>query len=266
MTAKQAVLENIARKELNEIAPRRFAVVRPLKVLLTGLPKEGKSFDMPNHPTDESKGKRPLKLTSTIYIEKDDFRPDLADDPKFFGLAVGREAGLLGAGVNITVTAAHTNPSGEITHISASVDMTRERKPKGHLHWVSADTAVAAECRVYDILFTPEDPEGAAKEAAASGAAPEEEEEEDDDEGGGDGTAALPGWLKLLNPKSLVVEHALVEPALAKACGKPVSGADRPAFQFQRVGFFCVDDDSSAKKPVFNRVVSLKEDKERKAM
>ena len=267
MTARNEMLEQIARKELNDLAPRRFAVLKPLKVVLSGMPKGGKSFEMANHPADESFGKRPLTLTSTIYIERDDFRPDLADDPKYYGLAVGREAGLLGAGVNITVTKAHTDKAtGEVTSLEASVDLQRERKVKGHLHWVSAETAIKAECRVYDVLFTPEDPEGAAKEAAASGAEAEAEEEEDDDDEAADGTAALPAWLKLLNPNSLVVEHALVEPALASAAASPDTSKDRPAFQFQRVGFFCVDDASTAKAPVFNRIVSLKEDKERKAL
>ena len=273
MTARNEVFEQIARKELNDLAPRRFAVLKPLKVVLAGLPSGGKAFEMANHPTDESFGKRPLKLTSTIYIERDDFRPDLADDPKYFGLAVGREAGLLGAGVNITVTAAHTDSAtGEVTHLTATCDMQRERKVKGHLHWVSADTAVKAVCRVYGVLFTPEDPEGAAKEATAKeaaaggGEAAEEDGEDDEEEEGGDGTAALPAWLKLLNPDSLVTEHAWVEPALAKAAGKPDITKDRPAFQFQRVGFFCVDDTSTPKAPVFNRIVSLKEDKDRKAL
>ena len=272
MTAKNALLEQLARQELEGVAPRRFAVLKPLRVELEGLPPGGKKFDMRNHPTNESFGTRPLHLTSTIYIERDDFRPDLADDPKYYGLAVGREAGLLGAGVNITVTEAHVDTAtGSLTHLVAKVDMTRANKVKGHLHWVSAATAVKAQCRVYGVLFSPEDPEGAAKEAAKAdgesaappGAEEEEEEEEADEAANG---AALPPWLKLLNPNSLVTEEAMVEAALSKEAAPPNRVKDRPAFQFQRVGFFCVDDTSTSTTPVFNRIVALREDKEKKML
>ena len=272
MTAKNALLEQIARKELDNVAPRRFAVLKPLKVVLEGMPKGGKKFEMSNHPKDESYGNRPLVLGATIYIDRDDYKPDLKDDPNFYGLALGREVGLLGAGVNITVTKAVNDPkSGELDHLVATVDLTKANRPKGHLHWVDAATAVPAECRVYDVLFTPEDPEQAAKDATAAttaaGAAAEEEEEADDDDAAPAADApALPPWLKLLNPASLSVEHALVEPSLAKAAATPKMGDNRPAFQFQRVGFFCVDDTSTAKKPVFNRIVALKEDKSAKAL
>lgn len=200
---------------------------------------------------------------------QDDYRPDLKDDPKFFGLAMGREAGLLGAGVHITITEEGRDSSGALTHLVASVDAARERKVKGHLHWVSAAHAVRAECRVYSVLFAPEDPEAAAKEAAAAagggsggGGGDGDEDEDEEDVATGSG---LPPWLKLLNPKSLVVESALVESALATAAAPPVVSKDRPAFQFQRVGFFCVDNDSTAARPIFNRVVALKEDKEKKS-
>jgi len=270
MTAKNEKLEQIIRQELESTAPRRFAVLKPLRVELRGLPGGSKAFDMPNHPKDESFGSRPLVLTETIYIEQDDYRPDLKDDPKFFGLAMGREAGLLGAGVHVTVTEEVRDSSGALSHLVAAVDATRERKVKGHLHWVSAAHAVRAECRVYGVLFAPEDPEAAAKETAAAaggggggGGGDGEEDEEEEEVATGSG---LPPWLKLLNPKSLVVEEALVESALATAATPPVVSKDRPAFQFQRVGFFCVDNDSTATKPIFNRVVALREDKEKKGM
>ena len=183
-------LEQTARKELDATAPRRFAVLRPLKVVLQGMPKGGKGFEANNHPKDESLGKRPLSLGGTIFIDRDDFRPELKDDPNFYGLAVGREVGLLGAGVNITVTEAVHDKGGALSHLMATVDLEKANKPKGNLHWVDAATAVKAECRVYDVLFTPEDPEKAAKEAAASasgagGAAADEADEEDDEEDGG---------------------------------------------------------------------------------
>ena len=96
----------------------------------------------------------------------------------------------------------------------------------------------------------------------------EVKEEEDDDDDASPASAAgvaLPPWLKLLNPNSCTLEHAMVEPSLAKGAGKPKMGDNRPAYQFQRVGFFCVDDTSTAKKPVFNRIVALREDKEKGA-
>ena len=259
MTAKTALLEQIARSELDVIAHRRFAVLKPLKVeLVSGMPEGGKAFEMPNHPKEESYGKRPMHLGNSIYIDADDFKPELKDDPSFYGLAVGREAGLLGAGVNITVTEAVYDSRGVLSYLKATADPSRANKVKGHLHWVSAETAVKAECRVYNVLFTPEDPELAAKEAAAKegGGGAEEEGEDEDDVGGG---VALPPWLKLLNPDSLVVEHALVEPCLAAEAKAPDTGLNRPAFQFQRVGFFCVDDTSTSETPVFNRVVALRE-------
>ena len=88
----------------------------------------------------------------------------------------------------------------------------------------------------------------------------EAEEEDDEEEEAAAAAEAEPAWLKLLNPDSLVVEHALMEPALRDACG-PAKGQARPTFQFQRTGYFCVDDSSSVERPVFNRVVALKEDK-----
>ena len=269
MVAKTALLEQIARQELDAAAHRRFAVLKPLRVELVGLPPGGKAFEMANHPKDEAYGKRPLTLGASIYIEADDFKPELAGDPNFFGLAVGKEAGLLGAGVNITVTEAVYDSRGGLSHLVATADPTRARKVKGHLHWVSADTAVAAECRVYNVLFSPEDPELAAKEAAkaekeAGGAAAGGGEDEGDEEGDEEAAVALPAWLKLLNPDSLVVERAMVEPSLAAAAGPPDTTRDRPSFQFQRVGFFCVDDTSTTAKPVFNRIVALKEDSSKK--
>ena len=124
------------------------------------------------------------------------------------------------------------------------------------------------QVRLYSVLFTPEDPEATAKAAAgseAAAAAAEEDEEEEEEEEEEAGAAALPAWLKLVNPDSLQVAHALIEPALRASCA-PASGHSRATFQFQRTGYFCVDNSSSVDKPVFNRVVALKEDKEAKAV
>jgi len=154
MSARIELLESIARQELDATAPRRFAVLEPIEVTLDGLPTEGKSFMMGNHPKDAAFGSRQMSITSPIYIERADFREE--DDPKFYGLAPGKEVGLLGAGVNITCTNVHRDGAGNVIGLSAKVDLNKERKPKGHLHWVRAADAVKAEFRVYDVLFTPE--------------------------------------------------------------------------------------------------------------
>ena len=132
------------------------------------------------------------------------------------------------------------------------------------------------QVRVYDVLFSPEDPEGAAKEAAAAeggGADDEDDEGEARGEAGGaaGGGGGEPGWLKLLNPNSLAVERGYVEASLAAAvqgggAKKGRGGWAPPTFQFQRLGFFCTDVHSTKAAPVFNRVVALKEDKEKRAM
>ena len=265
MTARIELLEQIARHELDAVAPRRFAVLKPLKVVLAGVPLGGSDLEMANHPKNASLGTRPMKLTPSIFIDRDDFRPDLADDKNFYGLAVGREVGLLGTGINITVTEMISDVSGGISHLLATVDTAKVNRPKCHLHWVSAETAVAAECRIYEVLFSPANPEEDAK--AATGASTAEDHERDDEEEVGSSPGAmlaLPQWLKLLNPKSLSVEYALVEPILAEAATAPNTTQSRPAFQFQRAGFFCIDDTSTRERPVFNRIVALKEDKEKR--
>lgn len=159
------------------------------------------------------------------------------------------------------------DPAGRVLSLVAHADATPERnKTKGHLHWVSAADAVKATVRVYTILFTSEDPEGeAATLAGAVGAADAagDEQEELMEEPAASGGA--PTWIKLLNPNSCTVHRALVEKALAEAAVPPDRSKDRPAFQFQRLGFFCVDTSSTAAEPIFNRVVALKEDKEKKA-
>ena len=186
MTARLGLLEAVARKEMDAGAPRRFVVLRPLKVVLDGLPDGGITFTASNHPKDESAGKRTLKLTSPIYIERDDFRD--VDDPKFFGLAPGKEVGLLGAHVNIKCTEVKTGKDGAVVELRATVDDERLSKTKGHLHWVSPPTRSSARCGS-TTSSSPEDPEGAAKAlkeagggAAAAAAAPEEEGGEEEAE------------------------------------------------------------------------------------
>jgi glutaminyl-tRNA synthetase len=157
-------------------------------------------------------------------------------------------AGLLRAGMLLTCT--NKEKDGSLT---ATIRPRGDAKPKGNLHWVSEGHAVEAELRLYNNLFTVDNPMAPVAAPAAAGKADEaavvavEDEEDDKDD-------SAPAWLSLLNPDSLKVEaKALIEPSLAKAAANPGT-----AFQFQRVGFFVVDLDSTAKKPVFNRTVPLK--------
>ena len=266
MTAPIQLLEQIARDELDRTTPRRLVVLKPLKVVLKGMPAEGKTVHVANHPKEEGMGTRPLTLRGECYIERDDFRE--VDDPKFFGLAPGKEVGLLGMGVNITCDGVEKDEAGNVTSLTCSVDLSKTNRPKGHLHWVDAGTAVPALVRLYGVLFTPEDPEAAAKAAgggaaAAAAAADEGDDEEEGEEEAADAKAGQPAWLELLNPDSCVNEQGLMEPAMRDACG-PATGHTRPSFQFQRLGYFCVDSTSTVEKPVINRIVALKEDREAK--
>ena len=260
VTTQMHVLENCIRREMDETALRAFAVLRPLKVTITNFNEVSGGQDVievsvANHPKDTSKGQRSLALASVIYIDADDFRDE--DSKDFFGLAPGKDVGLLGAGMVLTCTKKEKDGS-----LAGTIRPRGDAKPKGNLHWVSHGQAVVAEMRLYSSLFTVENPmapvaapagdKGAAapaeQAAATVSAAGEEEEEEEEEEEG------KPAWLGLLNPDSLKVEaKALIEPSLAKAASKP--GA---AFQLQRVGYFVVDLDSSSKRPVFNRTVALK--------
>ena len=227
------LLEHCVREDLNRRAPRAMAVLRPLKLVLTNYP-EGQSEEMAvaNHPDDTSLGSRRLPFSREIYIEREDF---LEDPPKkFFRLAPGREVRLRNAYL-VTCTRAIKNDAGEIVELHGTYDPATRggdapdgRKVKATLHWVSAGHAVDAEVRLYDRLFTSEDPDGDAGRANTDFAA-------------------------LINPASLeVLRGCKVEPALASA----VSGAH---YQFERQGYYSVDPDSQAGMPVFNRTVSLKD-------
>ncbi|EOD05227.1 hypothetical protein EMIHUDRAFT_414809 [Emiliania huxleyi CCMP1516] len=229
MTARWQVVEHVARTALDASAPRRSAVE------LRGLAAGGKPFESPNHPRNAEMGARRLVLPETIYIDRDDFREARAsvDAPSFFGLAPGKEVGLLGAGVTIRCDEVVRGGDGGVTALVCSADGSAERnKTKGHLHWVSAAEGVRAKVRVYGVLFTPEDPEGeAAKLKGGGGGGDEEGEGDEADE------------AEAASPESASYSRA--------------DGA--------RLGFFCVDTDSTAEAPVFNRIVPLKEDKEKKA-
>ena len=227
------LLEHCVREDLNRRAPRAMAVLRPLKLVLTNYPEgQSEEFEIANHPDDESLGRRRVPFSRDIYIERDDFMED--PPKKFFRLAPGREVRLRNAYL-VTCIEAIKNSAGEIIELRGTYDpATRggdapdRRKVKSTLHWVSAHHAVDAEVRLYDRLFSAEDPEGAAEKAGA------------------DLTA-------MINPNSLeVLKRCKVEPQLRDAA----TGA---RYQFERQGYFAVDPDSSAGAPVFNRTVSLKD-------
>jgi glutaminyl-tRNA synthetase len=228
-----SLLEHCVREDLNRRAPRAMAVLRPLKLVLTNYPEgQSEEMEMVNHPDNADLGTRRVPFSREVYIERDDFMED--PPKKYFRLAPGREVRLRNAYL-ITCTHAIKNDAGEIVELRGTYDPATRggdapdgRKVKATLHWVSAGHAVDAEVRLYDRLFTAEDPEGAASKANAE-------------------------LTTLLNPASLeVVKNCKVEPML----GTPGAGA---RYQFERLGYFAVDPDSRDAAPVFNRTVSLKD-------
>ncbi len=224
-------LEYFVREDLNKRAPRVMAVLRPLKVVIDNYPEgQVEEMDAINNPEDAAAGTRKVPFCKVLYIEQDDFRED---PPKeFFRLSPGREVRLR-YGYFIKCTGAVKNAAGDITEVHCTYDPATyggnapdKRKVKATIHWVSAAQAVSAEVRLYDNLFLKEDPSQV--------------------EEGQDFTANL-------NPKSLeVLTDCKLEPSLADAS----PGA---RYQFERLGYFCVDADSAPGKPVFNRTVTLKD-------
>jgi glutaminyl-tRNA synthetase len=225
-----ALLEHFVREELNRTAPRAMAVLNPLKVVLTNYPEgQSEQLDAVNNPEDASAGSRQVPFSRVLYIERDDFQE--VPPPKFFRLSPGKEVRLR-YGYLITCQEAVKDAAGNVVELRCTYDPATRggnapdgRKVKATIHWVSAPHAVQAEVRLYDHLFTKEDP--------------------DDAPAGQD-------WRANLNPRSLTVTQAHVEPSLAH--GKP-----GVTYQFERLGYFCVDPDSAAGKPVFNRTVTLKD-------
>jgi len=226
------MLEHFVREDLNRRAPRVMAVLRPLKLVIDNYP-EGQSEECEaiNNPEDPAAGTRKVPFSRVLYIERDDFREE---PPKgYFRLSPGREVRLRYA-YFVTCTKVVKDGSGRVTEIHCAYDPATRggntppngRKVKATIHWVSAAHAIDAEVRLYDKLFTKPYP-GQGEEGA-------------------DFTANL-------NPLSLeVVTDAKLEPSLAAA----VAGA---RYQFERLGYFCVDPDSAPGKPVFNRTVALKD-------
>ena len=231
-TVDIGLLEFSVREDLNARAPRAMAVLRPLKVIIENYP-EGKveEFDVPDHPQDrDNTDTRKVPFSREIFIEREDFMAD--PPPKYFRLAPGREVRLLKA-YYITCTDVIKNGAGEIVELRCQYDpesvggQTADgRKVKGTIHWVSAQHALPAEVRLYDVMYTKEDPSEV--------------------EPGQDFTSNL-------NPNSLqVLMDCLVEPSLAT-----VQPEDK--FQFMRQGYFAVDPDSAPGALVFNQTVTLRD-------
>jgi glutaminyl-tRNA synthetase len=226
-----AMLEHFVREDLNKRAPRVMAVLRPLKVVIDNYPEApSEEVDAVNNPEDESAGKRKVPFSRVLYIEQDDFRED---PPKqYYRLSPGREVRLR-YGYFITANSVVKNDAGEVVEVHCTYDPATRggnapdgRKVKSTIHWVSAAHAIDAEVRIYDKLFTKEDPNQV-------------------DEG--------QEFTANLNPNSLeVISSAKLEPSLVNA---PVEGR----YQFERLGYFCVDPDSKPGHPVFNRTVALKD-------
>jgi glutaminyl-tRNA synthetase len=226
-----AMLEHFVREDLNKRAPRVMAVLRPLKVIIDNYPEnQVEEMDAVNNPEDASAGMRKVPFSRVLYIERDDFRED---PPKgYFRLSPGREVRLR-YGYFITCKSVVKNDKGEVVEVHCSYDPATHggnapdgRKVKSTIHWVSAANAIDAEVRVYETLFSKEDPSKV--------------------EEGGD-------VLDNLNPNSLeVIADAKIEPSLANA-------AAGSRYQFERLGYFCVDPDSKPGKLVFNRTVALKD-------
>ncbi|AGA33033.1 Glutaminyl-tRNA synthetase [Thioalkalivibrio nitratireducens DSM 14787] len=224
------VLERHLRDDLNVHAPRRMAVLRPLKVVLTNFPEnETEWFDAANHPQNPEMGSRRVPMTREIFIERDDFMEDAPK--KFFRLKPSGEVRLRNAFI-VRCDEVVKNDAGDVTELRCSLDPesrtgqpNAERKVKGTIHWVSAQHAIPAEVRLYDRLFNVPHPSG--------------DKERD--------------FIEHLNPASLeILDTAWLEPTLADAPpGQP--------FQFERLGYFAPDLDSTPEQPIFNRAVTLRD-------
>jgi glutaminyl-tRNA synthetase len=225
-----AVLEDCIRDDLNRRAPRVMAVLRPVKVVLTNYPEgQVEELDVINNPEDPGAGTRKVPFGRELYIERDDFRED--PPRRYHRLAPGREVRLRNA-YFVTCTEVVKNEDGEITEIHCTYDPETRggdapdgRKPKATLHWVSVARAIQAEARLYDHLFLKPNPD-------------------DVDEG--------QDYISNLNPNSLEVVPCYMEPS--------VIGAEVGTFyQFERLGYFCVDPDSTPERLCFNRTATLRD-------
>jgi len=226
-----SLLEFCIREELNKRSNRIMAVLNPVKVILDNYPDDQvEELESINNPEDESKGKRKVPFSKTIFIERNDFMEDPPN--KFYRLAPGREVRLKAAYIIRCESVVKDPKTDEIAEIHCTYDPQTKsgmpdsnRKVKGTLHWVSEKQAVTAEIRLYDRLFTKENPE-------------------DIEEG--------KTYKDYLNPDSLKVITAMIEPSVKNAW-------ILDKYQFERIGYFCVDKDSTPQNLVFNRVVPLKD-------
>jgi len=226
-----SLLEFCVREDLNKTAPRVMAVLDPVKLVITNYP-EGKEewLEAENNPEDESAGNREVPFSRELYIEREDFMENANN--KYFRLTIGKEVRLKNAYI-IKGEAVVKDADGNITEIHATYDddtksgsnsEASHRKVKGTLHWVSVPHAIKAEVRIYDRLFTHENPDG----------------DKDVD------------FKEYINPDSLQVITGYLEPSL-----KSAEAGER--FQFQRLGYYCVDKDTNAEQLIFNKTVGLRD-------
>jgi len=223
-----SVLETCIREDLDHTAPRAMAVLNPLKVVIEDYPEDRIEYlDAANHPKDEALGVRQIPFAREIYIEHDDFMETPAK--KFHRLAPGAEVRLR-YGYLITCRDIIKDAAGQIVELRCTHDPASRggnapdgRQVKGTIHWVAASTAVNAEIRLYDRLFNVPDP------------------------------GSRDDFRECLNPDSKhIITAAKLEPALARAA----SGVH---YQFERLGYFCADPDTTRARPVFNRTVTLRD-------
>jgi glutaminyl-tRNA synthetase len=228
-----AFLEHCLREDLNNRAPRVMGVLRPLKLVIDNYPEgQVEEFDAVNNPEDPEAGTRKVPFSRVLYIEQEDFREE--PPPKYYRLTPEREVRLRYAYLVTCTGVVKDEKTGEVVEVHCTYDSATRggdapdgRRVKSTLHWVSAEHAIEAEVRLYDRLFTKEDPT--------------------DIEEGAD-------YMTYLNPNSLeVLTGCRVEPTLSSA-------QVGSFYQFERQGYFCVDPDSTAEKPVFNRSVSLRDE------
>ncbi len=227
-TVDVAFLEECLRADLNKRAPRVMAVLHPVKLIIDNYP-DGvvEELEAVNNPEDPTAGSRKVPFSKVLYIEQDDFRED--PPKKYFRLSPGSEVRLRYAYIIKCVGVVKDEKTGEIVELHCTYDAETKsgspqsaRKVKGTIHWVSAEHAVDAESRIYDRLFNVEDPGGE-------------------------------NWKSYLNPASLqLVQGCKVEPSLAHA-------QPQERYQFERLGYFCVDDDSREGTLIFNRTVTLRD-------
>ncbi|MEW4922338.1 glutamine--tRNA ligase/YqeY domain fusion protein [Algibacter sp. 2305UL17-15] len=217
-----SLLEFCIREDLNKKAPRVMAVLNPIKLVITNYPEDKIEWlDAENNQEDDNAGFRKVPFSRELYIEKEDFKEEAGN--KFFRLKLGGEVRLKNAYI-IKAESVEKDANGDITEIHCTYSEDTERKIKGTLHWVSIAHAIKAEVREYDRLFIDE--------------APDSHQGKD--------------FMDFINPNSLKISDAFVEPSL-----KAAKIGDR--FQFQRLGYFNVDDDATSDKLVFNKTVGLRD-------